>query len=117
MLPPPPLEGKAQVSSSMSYEPNRNKDAISFGAFRLFPAERLLEKAGVQVRLGSRALEILIALAEKAGEIVSKKDLIARVWPDVTVDESSLRVHVAALRKALGEGQNGARYVKNVTGR
>jgi predicted ATPase/DNA-binding winged helix-turn-helix (wHTH) protein len=101
----------------MSYEPNRNKDAISFGAFRLFPAERLLEKAGVPVRLGSRALEILIALAEKAGEIVSKRDLIARVWPDVTVDESSLRVHVAALRKALGEGQNGARYVKNVTGR
>jgi predicted ATPase/DNA-binding winged helix-turn-helix (wHTH) protein len=67
--------------------------------------------------LGSRALDILIVLVEHAGEVVSKKDLISRVWPDVMVDESGLRVHVAGLRKALGEGQAGARYVTNVPGR
>jgi predicted ATPase/DNA-binding winged helix-turn-helix (wHTH) protein len=93
------------------------RDTISFGPFRLSSTERLLEKAGVAVALGGRALDILIALAERAGETVSKKELIARVWPDVTVDEGSLRFHVAALRKALGDGASGARYVTNVPGR
>ena len=92
-------------------------DAISFGPFRLFTAQRLVERAGAPLQLGSRALDILIVLVEHAGEVVSKKDLISRVWPDVTVDESGLRVHVAGLRKALGEGQAGARYVSNVPGR
>jgi predicted ATPase len=67
--------------------------------------------------LGSRALDILIVLVEHAGEVVSKKNLMSRVWPDVMVDESGLRVHVAGLRKALGEGQAGARYVTNIPGR
>jgi predicted ATPase/DNA-binding winged helix-turn-helix (wHTH) protein len=92
-------------------------DVISFGPFRLFTAQRLVERAGAPLQLGSRALDILIVLVEHAGEVVSKKDLISRVWPDVTVDESGLRVHVAGLRKALGDGQAGARYVTNVPGR
>jgi predicted ATPase/DNA-binding winged helix-turn-helix (wHTH) protein len=91
--------------------------AVSFGPFRLFPAERLLEKDGVALHLGGRALDILILLVERAGEVVSKRELVARVWADVTVDEGSLRFHVAALRKALGDGQSGARYVTNVPGR
>ncbi|WP_218625620.1 winged helix-turn-helix domain-containing protein [Bradyrhizobium sp. dw_411] len=90
---------------------------IAFGPFRLLVTERLLEKAGVPVPLGSRALDILILLAERAGEVVSKRDLISRVWPDLTVDENSLRVHIVSLRKALGDGKAGARYVTNVTGR
>ena len=93
------------------------KDAVSFGPFRLIAAERLIERAGIPLQVGSRALEVLIVLVEHAGEVVSKKDLISRVWPDVTVDESGLRVHVAGLRKALGDGQAGARYVANVAGR
>jgi len=95
----------------------RNRDAVSFGPFRLAPTERLLEKAGVAVPLGGRALDILLVLVERAGEVVSKRALIERVWPDVTVDEGSLRFHVAALRKALGDGVSGARYVTNVPGR
>ena len=91
--------------------------AVSFGPFRLAPTERLLERAGVRVPLGGRALEILVVLVERAGEIVSKQYLISRVWPNIFVDESSLRVHIAALRKALGDGASGARYVANVPGR
>jgi DNA-binding winged helix-turn-helix (wHTH) protein len=92
-------------------------DLICFGPFRLSVTERLLEKDGVPVRLGSRALDILIAFVERPGEVVSKKDLFARVWPDLAVDESNLRYHVSALRKALGERQSGTCYVTNVSGR
>jgi predicted ATPase/DNA-binding winged helix-turn-helix (wHTH) protein len=94
-----------------------SRDAVSFGPFRLTPHERLLERAGVAVPLGGRALDILIVLVERAGKVVSKRDLIARAWPDITVDEGSLRFHVGALRKALGDGEAGARYVTNVPGR
>jgi DNA-binding winged helix-turn-helix (wHTH) protein len=83
----------------------------------LFPTERLLERDGVPVQVGGRALDILIFLDERAGEVVSKRDLVARVSADVNVDEGSLRFHVAALRKTLGDGQEGARYVTNVPGR
>jgi predicted ATPase/DNA-binding winged helix-turn-helix (wHTH) protein len=91
--------------------------AVSFGPFRLLPAQQLLLEGEAPVRLGSRALEILIALVEKAGELVSKAELTAHVWPDTFVDENTLRVHVAGLRKALGDGQPGRRYLANVPGR
>ena len=91
-------------------------DVLSFGPFRLFAAQRLIERAGAPVHLGGRALEILIVLVEQPGKVVSKQDLMARVWPGVTVDEGSLRVHVASLRKALGDGEAGARYVTTLTG-
>jgi predicted ATPase/DNA-binding winged helix-turn-helix (wHTH) protein len=92
-------------------------DLICFGPFRLSVTERLLEKEGVRVRLGSRALDILIALVERPAEVVTKKELFARVWPDLVVDEGNLRYHVSALRKALSEGRSGTRYVTNVSGR
>src|SRR5882762_917401 len=92
-------------------------DLIHFGPFRLSVTERILERGGVRVQLGSRALDILIALVERPAEVVSKKELFARVWPDLVVDEGNLRYHVSALRKALGEGRSGGRYVTNVSGR
>jgi predicted ATPase/DNA-binding winged helix-turn-helix (wHTH) protein len=91
-------------------------DVISFGPFRLFVAQRLIERAGRPLHLGGRALDILIVLTEQAGKVVSKHDLMERVWPGVNVDEGSLRVHVASLRKALGDGAVGARYVTTLTG-
>jgi predicted ATPase/DNA-binding winged helix-turn-helix (wHTH) protein len=94
-----------------------SRETICFGPYRLSATERVLEKDGVHVRLGSRALDILIALVERPTDVVSKKDLIARVWPGLAVDEGSLRFHVSALRKALGEGRSGKRYVTNVSGR
>ena len=91
--------------------------AISFGSFRLLPAQQLLMEGDTPVRLGSRALEILIALVERAGELVSKSELLSRVWPGTFVDENTLRVQIAGLRKALGDGQPGRRYVTNIPGR
>src|ERR1700688_4467685 len=78
----------------------------SFGPFRLHANERLLEKNGTPLKIGSRALDILITLLEHAPEVVSKRDLIRRVWGQLVVDEVSLRVHVAALRKRLGDGDS-----------
>src|SRR5262249_8669128 len=91
--------------------------AIAFGPFRLLPAQRTLFEDDRPLRLGSRALDILIALAESAGELVSKDDLVARAWPKAFVEDANLRVHVAALRKVLGEGPSGSRYIATVPGR
>ena len=85
----------------------------TFGPFLLSPAERLLQRGGIPVRLGGRALDLLIALVDQAGSVVSKKDLIAQVWGDLVVDEGSLRFNMYAVRKALGDGGEGARYVVN----
>src|SRR5579859_230132 len=90
---------------------------IAFGPFRLLPAQQLLLEDEAPVRLGSRAFEILATLVERAGEVVGKSELIARVWPNTFVGESTLRVHVAGLRRALGDGQPGRRYLANVPGR
>ena len=91
--------------------------ALVFGRFELRRAEKLLLENGQAVRLGSRALEVLCVLVERAGEIVSRDELVARVWPSTVVEETSLRVHVSALRRVLGDGQHGARYITNVPGR
>lgn len=93
------------------------RDVLGFGPFSLFVAERLLKKADEPIPLGGRALDILIALAERTGEVVTYKELISTAWPDVTVEDANLRFHIAALRKALGDGRHGARYVSNVSGR
>ena len=69
------------------------------------------------MELSARALDILIALSSNPNEVVSKTDLLSRVWPDVTVEEGSLRFHIANLRKALGDGQDGARYITTIPGR
>jgi DNA-binding winged helix-turn-helix (wHTH) protein len=90
---------------------------LRFGPFDLSIGERVLRREGVVLPLGSRAFDILVYLAERAGEIIAKKELIDHVWPDVTVEEGSLRVHVAAIRKALGDGQFGNRYIANIKGR
>ena len=93
------------------------KDVLSFGPFRLAAGERLLTSEGAPVELGARALEILIALVSTPNEVISKKDLLSHVWPDVTVEESTLRFHMASLRKTLGDGKDGARYITTVAGR
>ena len=90
---------------------------VLFGPFRLEPARQLLLEDGRPVSLGSRALGLLTALTEQAGAVVSNRDLVARVWPGLFVEDSNLRVHVAGLRKALRDGQDGQRYVVNVPGR
>jgi len=91
--------------------------AISFGPFRLVPSRHLLLEGDRPLRLGNRAFDILTILVERAGEIVSKEELIGRVWPNTFVEEGNLRVHVAAVRKILGDGRAGNQYVANIPGR
>jgi predicted ATPase/DNA-binding winged helix-turn-helix (wHTH) protein len=90
---------------------------ISFGPYRLLAAQRLLLEGDRPVRLGSRAFDILAALVERAGEVVGKEQLIARAWPQTFVEEANLKIQVSALRRALGDGQGGNRYVVTVPGR
>jgi len=69
------------------------------------------------VRLGSRAFDILAALVERAGEVVGKEELIARAWPKTHVEAANLKIQMSALRRALGEGQGGHRYIVTIPGR
>src|ERR1700730_13660358 len=89
---------------------------LRFGPFEVNVADRSLKKANEVIPLGGRAYDILIALLENAGEVVGKVELIARAWPDVTVEEGSLRVHLSAVRKALGDGQFGNKYIASIQG-
>ena len=90
---------------------------VTFGPFRLFPARQLLLDGDTPVHLGSRACEILIALVERAGQLLSNQELMRRVWPNTFVEDGNLRVHVAALRRALRDGHAGNRYITNIPGR
>lgn len=90
---------------------------ITFGPFRLQPERQLLLDGDTAVRIGGRALDILIALVERPGELLTKDELVARAWPNLVVDEANLRAQVALLRKALNDGRAGARYVVAVPGR
>ena len=90
---------------------------VSFGPFRLLRTQFLLLEGDKPVPLGSRALEILIALLERHGELVSKQDLMARVWPNVFVEPANLTVHMSALRRALRDGQDRNRFIVNIPGR
>ncbi|SIO17891.1 Predicted ATPase [Bradyrhizobium erythrophlei] len=90
---------------------------LRFGPFELSIGERLLRRDGRVLPLGDRALDILSYLAARPGEVIAKQELMDHVWSDVTVEEGSLRVHVAAIRKALGDGQFGNRYIANIRGR
>ncbi len=101
----------------MEGDSSRMRGVVSFGPFRLFAAERQLKKGDEPLQLGGRALDTLMALVERAGEVVTQRELISRVWPDVTVEEANLRVHIASLRKTLGDGREGARFIVTVPGR
>jgi predicted ATPase/DNA-binding winged helix-turn-helix (wHTH) protein len=105
---------KLSVGSSTTM-PSRH--SISFGDFQLLPSQRSLLKRGMPVEVGSRALDVLIALTECVGEVVSNRDLVRRVWHDVVVDESCLRVHISALRKALACTETDVSYIANIPGR
>ena len=95
----------------------RVHNTFVFGPFKLSAAERLLKRDREALSIGGRALDLLIVLVERAGQVISHKELIARAWPGVTVEEANLRVHIASLRKVLREGLDGARYISNVAGR
>lgn len=91
-------------------------DQLAFGPFCLWPDERLLTRDGEPLPIGGRSFDLLVALIEKPGAVLSKRDLLKRVWSDVVVEDGSLRFHMAGLRKLLGDGQDGARYIATQVG-
>src|SRR3984957_14448840 len=88
--------------------------AVEFGRFRLLPHRRELRADGVVVELGSRAFDILMILTEARGALVTKDEILSRVWPDTVVEENNLVVQISALRKALGEDRD---FIRTVSGR
>src|SRR5258708_17150126 len=94
-----------------------NGQTISFGPFRLIPAQRLLLEGDTPVRLGSRAFDILATLLERPGEAIGKDELVSRTWPKTFVEDANLKIQVSALRRALGDGQGGNRYIATIPGR
>jgi predicted ATPase/DNA-binding winged helix-turn-helix (wHTH) protein len=91
-------------------------EQISFGPFTLSPGERLLTMDGAPVEIGGRSLDLLVVLTEQPGRVLSKRELLKRVWSDVVVEDGSLRFHMAGLRKLLGDGKDGARYIATQVG-
>jgi len=95
----------------------RASRSFTFGPFTLIPERQVLLKSGEVVRLGGRALHLLTALVERPGELVSKSELLAAVWPGTSVDESNLKVNMAALRRVLEAEPDAPQYVATVVGR
>lgn len=88
-----------------------------FGSFRLTRQGQTLYRDERIVKLGGRARHILSILVERAGEIIDKREILDLVWPDTTVLEANLTVHIAALRQALGDSRDGGGFIINVPGR
>ena len=89
----------------------------AFGPFRLVERRRELIAHGVPVTLGQRALDILMVLVSRHGQLVTKNELMNEVWPGVIVEENNLQVHISALRKALGDEKGERRFLVTVPGR
>jgi TolB-like protein/Flp pilus assembly protein TadD len=94
-----------------------DRDEVNLGSFRFDLRQRELKRHGLPVQLGGRARDILWVLVSANGEVVSKDELMTRVWPGLVVEENNVQVHISALRKALDEGKDGQAYVVTVPGR
>lgn len=92
----------------------RPKQSYEFGLFRLNTREHVLLRDGEVVPLAPKALDLLVALVENNGRVISKDELMRQVWPDSYVEEANLSHHVFTLRKALGEDRNGAKYIETI---
>jgi DNA-binding winged helix-turn-helix (wHTH) protein len=91
--------------------------SFAFGPFLLIPECQLLLRDDASVRIGCRALDLLTALVERPGELVTKAELVARAWPSTIVEEANLKVNMSALRRALGDDVGTPNYIATVTGR
>ena len=89
------------------------ESALVIGRFTLQPGRQLL-CGGAPVAIGAKTLRVLSALVEAPGEVVTKDELMERVWPGLIVEENTLQAHISALRKALGED---GRWIATVPGR
>jgi TolB-like protein/DNA-binding winged helix-turn-helix (wHTH) protein len=90
------------------------RQVYRFGPFTLVPRERQLLRDGQPVPLTAKCFDLLVALVENSGHLVTKDELMQRIWPDCFVEEANLSVNMSALRRALGEGANQAQYIETV---
>ena len=115
------VRGRVQSPHTGQLKPSEPAGAtrgeVSFGPFRLLPAQFLLLEGDKPVPLGSRAMHILNVLLERPGELVTKQELMARVWPNLFVEPANLSVHVSALRRVLRDGRDASRFIINIPGR
>ncbi len=88
--------------------------SYEFGRFRLNVAERVLLREGELVSLTPKVFDILLTLVESCGQVVSKDDLMKRVWPNTFVEEGNLTQNISLLRKALGETPGGVQFIETV---
>lgn len=91
--------------------------SFAFGDYLFIPRRQLLLKSGQPVRIGCRALDLLEAFVRRPGEMLSKRQLLEEAWPSTTVVEGNLKVHIAALRRALDDDADCATYIATVNGR
>jgi DNA-binding winged helix-turn-helix (wHTH) protein len=97
--------------------PQSDPQDYEFGPFRADVRKRILERDGTPVALSGKAFEILVALLNRAGEVVDKETLMREVWPDTAVEDNNLTVNISWLRKALGEAPNDPRFIVTIPGR
>src|SRR5215475_13397829 len=90
------------------------KHIYEFGPFRLDAGERLLLRDGESVPLTPKSFDLLVALVERHGRLLEKDELLKLVWPDTFVEEANLSYNSSLIRKALGDGENGQRYIETV---
>lgn len=98
-------------------ETSDDEGSFTFGPFLFRPGRQILARSEEQVRLGSRAASILQVLVANPGRLISKDELIAHAWPNTTVEEANLKVHICALRRALGDTRRSTNYIATVPGR
>lgn len=91
--------------------------AFAFGGFILQPGRQRLLKNGAPTRIGSRSLEILAVLVERPGELIGKRELVSRVWPETFVEESNLKANIVGLRRVLGDDPGEPQYIATIVGR
>jgi DNA-binding winged helix-turn-helix (wHTH) protein len=91
-------------------------DSVEFGPFRLDPERRLLLRDGEPLALTPKTLDTLLVLVRERGRVVTKRELMERLWPDVVVDENNLTQQISTLRKILGERPDEGKYIRTVPG-
>lgn len=90
------------------------KHLYEFDEFRINTTERILQRRGQDIPLPPKVFDLLIALVARHGQVVTKDQLMSEVWPDTFVEETNLKVYVSTLRKALGEGAEGAKFIETL---